>query len=879
MKSTFSVLFLILSLLPPGLGADKPNVLFILVDDMNWRLGCYGSELAHTPNLDRLAKRGVRFDRAYCNFPVCGPSRTSLLSGRFPESTGVFGNGVDPRTVLGEDYRFLPEYFRDHGYYTAGVGKIPHTPEHLDSMVWDFHRDPQWQPEAVFHGIVPKDTLDWPEENHPDGISTRLAIEMLETKRDQPLFLTVGFHRPHAPRAAPQHYWDLIDPNTLPIPKPGTLTRGIPAVAIPPKFEPEYPEPKIRSTLHAYHATAAFIDAQVGLLMKTMDENDLWDSTIVVFTSDHGVYLGEHGGFWTKMTLMEEAMKVPLLVHLPGGASGETSSAPVGLVDIFPTLTDACGLPTQEGIEGESLVSLVKDPKSTREKDATWGTVIRREGKIQRFGHSVRTRKWAYSEWPDGSKQLYHHAKDPGELENLVDDPEHHEIQERLVSKLEKHRKRLAGTDVRREDPEKPNIVIILADDLGYEDLGIQGSSEVRTPHLDSLATNGVRCSEAYISAPVCSPSRAGILTGRYQNRFGFEFLASKDATVEPGQLVGLPPQEITIAERMKELGYVTGCVGKWHVGDQEAQYPTNQGFDEFYGTLGQSGYFEPMLFDSRNSTKPKKVKTPGYYVTEDYSRRAVEFVQEHQNEPFFLYLPHFAVHKPHVATDRYLERFHEEVDPIRRTYLAMLSAMDDGVGLLLEALRETGLEEETLIFFLSDNGGTQGSSNLPLRGRKGGTWEGGIRTPFLIQWKSRLPAGEVFSKPVISLDLFPTCIAAGGGTVKQASQLDGVNLLPWLNGKRDDSPHKSLFWRFGTQWAIRHGDWKLVQAREGKTGSIQIAETGPVRLFDLSNDLAETNDLATALPEKVAELQQFWDTWAEQLPKPKWLPPPVPGG
>jgi len=423
---------------------------------------------------------------------------------------------------------------------------------------------------------------------------------------------------------------------------------------------------------------------------------------------------------------------------------------------------------------------------------------------------------------------------------------------------------------------DQPNIVLILADDLGYADLGVQGAPDVVTPHLDSLAANGIRCTDAYVTSPVCSPSRAGILTGRYQNRFGFEFLVNDKSIVSPGRKVGLATDETTIADRMKALGYATGCIGKWHVGDQREFLPMNRGFDEFYGTLGQSSYFSPMLIDSRRGPKPKKIATPGYYTTDDYSRRAVEFIREHRDGPFFLYLAHFAVHKPHEATAKYLARFSDVKDPTRRAYLAMLSAMDDGVGQLLGVLRESGIEENTLVFFLSDNGGTQGSSNAPLRGKKGSTWEGGIRTPLLVQWKSRLPAGAVYSHPVISLDLLPTCIAAGGGTVDASWKLDGVNLLPFFEGIHNHAPHGALYWRFATQWAIRRGDWKLVQAREGKGGSIQIAKEGPVRLYCLADDMTEQNDLSGAEPPRAAALRRLWGAWAAELPVPHWHPAPV---
>jgi len=423
------------------------------------------------------------------------------------------------------------------------------------------------------------------------------------------------------------------------------------------------------------------------------------------------------------------------------------------------------------------------------------------------------------------------------------------------------------------ESREFPNIVVIVADDLGYEDLGVHGSAEVETPHLDSMAENGVLCTNAYVTSPVCSPSRAGLLTGRYQNRFGFEFLVNETSLVREGATNGLPASETTFAARLQELGYRTGCIGKWHLGTEEESWPTNCGFDEFYGTLRQGNYFSPILVDSRIDLKPRKVSDPDYYLTDDYSLQAVEFVEEHQAKPFFLYLPHFAVHKPHDATAKYLDRFEAINDPTRHRYVAMLSAMDDAVGSLLSSLRECGLEEDTLIFFLSDNGGTMGSSNAPLRGKKGGTWEGGIRTPFLVQWKGVLPAGMKYDGLLSALDIAPTALAVAGQKVDPGWEWDGVNLLPYLSGEKKGSPHEVLYWRFGTQWAIRKGAWKLLQAREEKGGNIQIAREGPVRLFHLEEDVGEENDLSSSRPEKVRELQEAWDRWNALLPEPSWKP------
>jgi len=424
---------------------------------------------------------------------------------------------------------------------------------------------------------------------------------------------------------------------------------------------------------------------------------------------------------------------------------------------------------------------------------------------------------------------------------------------------------------MRAAERRPPNVIVILVDDLGYRDLGVQGCADFATPHIDSLAKNGIRCTDAYVTAPVCSPSRAGLLTGRYQNRFGFEFLADRKD-------VGLATSEKTMADRMKALGYATGCVGKWHLGSEPQFLPMQRGFDEFYGSPGQSNYFTPMLIDSRVGEKAvKRPATDGYYLTDDYATRAADFIQRHARRPFFLYLPHFAVHKPWEASEKYLARFPGIADEKRRAFAAMASALDDAVGQVLETLRRNGLEENTLLFFLTDNGGTGGvGDNTPLRGGKGSTWEGGFRTPFLVQWKGRLPAGKVYAEPIISLDILPTVIAAAGGESDPAWKLDGVNLLPHFEGKTNTPPHDTLYWRFGTQWAIRRGDWKLVQSREGRGGNIQIAKEGPVRLFNLREDLAEKNDLAAAQPDRVVELRRRWDQWNAPLPEPAWKPDPT---
>lgn len=410
-------------------------------------------------------------------------------------------------------------------------------------------------------------------------------------------------------------------------------------------------------------------------------------------------------------------------------------------------------------------------------------------------------------------------------------------------------------------DAKKPNVIVILADDLGWGELGAQGNKQIPTPNIDSIPANGVKFTQGYVSGPYCSPTRAGLVTGRYQTRFGHEWNPPQQPNA------GLPVDEKTIADYLKSAGYATGVVGKWHLGTAEKFRPSKRGFDEFYGTLANTPFFHPQLVDSKISDEPKRVEDPEFYTTDAYGKRAVEFITEHKDEPFFLYLPFNAQHAPLQSPQKYLDRFPEIKDQKRKHFAAVLSATDDAIGEVLKAVKDNGLEEDTLIIYLTDNGGpTQGttSSNLPLRGFKMTTLEGGVRVPFYAQWKGKIPAGQVYENPIIQLDIIPTALAAAGVAVNPEWQLEGVDLLPYLTGKNAEAPHEALFWRLGEQWAVRKGDWKLVASR--------IDGPQP-RLFNLSEDIGEANNLAAKHPEKVAELRKEWETWNEKNIPQAWEP------
>jgi arylsulfatase A-like enzyme len=421
---------------------------------------------------------------------------------------------------------------------------------------------------------------------------------------------------------------------------------------------------------------------------------------------------------------------------------------------------------------------------------------------------------------------------------------------------------------------QRPNILIFLADDLGYADIGVNGCKDIPTPNIDSIAKNGVRFTDGYATHCVCSPSRAGLMSGMYQHRFGFEHNSGPERFADPN--FGMPRGIPSLAEKLKAAGYATGMIGKWHIGFKEGLRPHERGFDYHYGFLSGARTYLPGKTDNdpvvRNGQPVKTTK----YLTDEFADEAVAFVErasatrnqepgtKNTAKPFFLYFAFNAVHSP-MEANPYSAALSGIGDEKRRTYGGMLSGLDAAVGRVLAKVRELGQEENTLIFFYSDNGGPTHhttSRNDPLRGEKGQFYEGGIRVPFLMQWKARVKAGSTYTQPVMGFDCHATALAASGIAIPENKPLDGVNLLPFLNAETPGSPHAFLCWRAGTQKAIRIGDWKLVQ--EGRVGSPQ--------LFNLGTDLSETTDLATSEPAKLAELTARFAEWEKGTIPAKWI-------
>ena len=400
----------------------------------------------------------------------------------------------------------------------------------------------------------------------------------------------------------------------------------------------------------------------------------------------------------------------------------------------------------------------------------------------------------------------------------------------------------------------RPNIVLIVADDLGC-----QGGKDVATPNIDRLATQGVRMTDFYANHPSCGPSRAAMLSGRYQQRFGFENNAGPAQYEDPA--VGLPRDHGgTLAERLKAQGYATGAVGKWHTGYLPGNLPTGRGFDSFYGFVGGAMAYTPDGASGDKAilrgTSPAPMPA---HTTEAFTDEAVAFVEANRERPFFLYAAFNAVHAPLQTTARYLDRVAAQADPKRRTYLAMLAALDDAVGRIVSAVDAAGVARDTLIVFTSDNGGPTWqttSSNRPLNGMKGTVLEGGVRVATIFRWPGRLPAGRVSSAVGTGFDITATALALAGSP--RTPDLDGVDLTPVLAGGAGPAD-RPLFWRLGPQGAVRRGDWKAVKAEDRWW------------LFDLSRDVGERNDLAAARPAVLARLKADWTRWSDAMPPPAW--------
>ncbi|EHQ28920.1 sulfatase [Mucilaginibacter paludis DSM 18603] len=476
-----------------------------------------------------------------------------------------------------------------------------------------------------------------------------------------------------------------------------------------------------------------------------------------------------------------------------------------------------------------------------------------------------------------------------------------------------KEKEAFLNAPVNHQEAKRPNIIILLADDLGKTDIPLYGNKVVQTPNINQLAKEGTTFTEGYVSAPICSPSRAGLLTGRYQQRFGYEFqpvnryfsnrleriilnkafdlqeleFDSQNHVPDKQAIArqGLPDQEITIAELLKKNGYATAITGKWHLGFSPQFSPLKHGFDYFFGfneayawytdtantvNVHHKGIMDSHIWETGNTGTSQKQRNGKSIYEKDFytnaiAREATAFIDRNKQRPFLLYVPFNAPHTPFQASKVDVKKYQDRgvADLNKAVYYTLISGLDNAIGQILAKVKAEGLENNTLIFFLSDNGGatyTHATSNAPLRGGKMSLYEGGLNIPFIIKWTGHLPSGATFDRPVTSLDIFATA-AAVSSSVLPANKYDGVNLVPYLTHRDTSAPHKILYWRAGQNKAIRKGDWKLVLNLKDNITA----------LYNLHSDKVEQNNLAAKKPGIVAQLKQDLANWEATLQAPLW--------
>ena len=422
------------------------------------------------------------------------------------------------------------------------------------------------------------------------------------------------------------------------------------------------------------------------------------------------------------------------------------------------------------------------------------------------------------------------------------------------------------------QQAQQPNIILLFADDAGYADFGFHGSKEILTPNLDRLAAQGVIFTQGYVSASVCGPSRAGMLTGRYQQRFGFEennvpgFMSEVSAA--DGIEMGLPLSEKTMANYLQAAGYRTAVFGKWHLGGADHFHPTRRGFDEFFGFRGGARSYwayegEPAEPQNKLERGFGNFREHEGYLTDVLADEVNAFVERNRNQPFFAYLSFNAVHTPMDASEEDMAKF-PDLKGNRQIVAAMTLAMDRACGKILDKLDELGLSENTIVVFTNDNGGPSdrnASINYPLAGTKSNHLEGGIRVPFVMKWPAKISANSTYLHPVSTLDLLPTFLSAAGANYDTLSHLDGVDLLPYLNKENVQRPHQQLFWKKYCRAAIRDGDWKLIRFADR-----------PAELYYLPDDISEQNNLAADHPSKVKEMFKSLFKWESTLERARWV-------
>ncbi len=880
---------------------ERPNILFIAVDDLNDWVGCLGGHpQAKTPNIDTLAKKGVLFEQAHCAAPLCSPSRTAIMTGLRPSTTGIYGNLNWFRDLPDyKDWVTLPQYFRKHGYLALGGGKLYHQAhgKFSDASAWDRVYStrtgalPPPPSERYKHGLRTKFAsnpilarlIDWGPTDHaieanPDWRTADGAAQFLAQDHDRPFFLGCGIYLPHLPWYAPQKFFDMhpLEDIELPPYKADDFD-DIPAIGqrMGERHIRHLRESgKWKEAVQGCLAADSFADACVGHVLDALEKSRYCDNTIVVLWGDHGYDVGEKK--IAKSALWEQTTRTPLIFYMPDGANkttfstsaqGKICSSPVSLVDLYPTLLDLCGLPENKQLDGRSFAPLVKDPGA----DWPYPAVITHSPHWYGPCHAVRSRAFHYIHYSDGGEELYDVRADPLQRENLAADARfagtkaelknwlpktnaphyrggtsnsggtHQEFrQSRSPLRGEKNRGHSSGSLATRgpsasdeptmfklpkvlttcarnqssEQAKRPNIVILLSDDLGSKDLGCYGGP-VKTPVLDELAAQGVRFTEFHAGAAICSPSRATLLTGRQHLRTGIYGVLQ-----DQWHNMHLLEREVTIPELLRQAGYSTAHFGKWHIGmtsgKRKKPSPAEHGFDYWFGLSNGAhpSHKNPVNF-LRNGERVGPLR--GYscqLIVDD----AIRWLDEKKNpdQPFFLNLWFNEPHHRLAAPDEIVSIYGELKDEAA-IYSATIDNTDRAIGRLVAKLKTMGKLDNTLIIYSSDHGSYRADRNGGLKGNKGSNFQGGLRSPGVFFWPDGFQGGRLEGTASGAVDLLPTICGLTGIEKPQGVHLDGADLSPLLLENAEFQRDQPLLWlapSSGHLATLRDGDYTLIGYR-----------------------------------------------------------------
>ena len=851
----------------------RPSVLVFLADDMRAdAIAALGNRHIRTPAIDCLIARGTVLDRASCmgamQGAVCVPSRAMLLSGRSLFHVREQLQGCDT----------WPEAFERAGYRTFATGKWHNGKASITRCFAEGSR--------VFfggmHGHFGLPTVSFrnhgtPEpdaatDRHSSQIVGAAAEAFVESLGDEPFFAWCAFTAPHDPRQPLPEMRRRYDGHEPPPPGNFLPEHPFDNGELSVRDEKLLPRPltpaMISRELADYYALVEGMDAEIGRVLAALDKQGRLADTIVLFAADQGLALGSHG-LLGKQNLYEHSMRSPVVLAGPGVPEGKRVDALAYLFDVTATVGDLAGVPPPAESEGQSLVPMMRGERSTGRE-----SLLLAYKNVQR---AVVTPEWKLIRYPKAEKtQVFRLASDPDERHDLAANPAHAATRRELEAALASAERAFDDPEVKRPSSRPPNVVVVFIDDLGYGDIGPFGATKQKTPNLDRMAREGMKLTSFY-AAPACSVSRAQLLTGCYGLRVSVPWVFF------PAGKHGLHPAEVTVAERLRSLGYATACFGKWHLGDQPEFLPCRQGFDRYLG-IPYSNDMQKKSAETGDRVVPLVRDDRVVELLTDEQQReiverctdeAVAFIRDSKEQPFFLYVPHTAVHVPIFPGEKFRGRSNNG------RFGDWVEEVDWSMGRILDTLKDEGLAENTLVIFTSDNGpwtvkGKDGGSAGPLRGSKGSTWEGGVRVPTIAWWPGRVPAGSDCNACAGTIDLLPTFVSLAGGEVPQEPVIDGRDISGLLVGTSREPPREAHYYFQGQSLqAVRSGRWKLSVAPQpegmgSKAAAGDDTSLERPRLYDLEAELGETTNVAVDHPDVVARLRGLAERMAAELCGPQ---------